>query len=508
MNNLASYQIQQQQLSNNYNQSINSAIGHQSQMQSNGISVQTKFKSNKGSIVSNSALAYQQPSSSNSFSISNSLGNNQKANKNLKKAIQDIYERNNSHQQTMPSRIGLPSALDNNPNNQILTPQQLILRNQKRSQSVEKNVNQQVYKARLQNQKLNLNQTQNLSFKLPEKRRIEKFSSQNTVEKKRNKSSDKANTALNKPFQQLLPDDYQIEDQFLLIQQQQLQHQQQIDINKRYLKQFIEQKQKRTGMDHSVDESKLDQVQIPDIHQILEKYQTQMKSQHMINEQKIGKLKIQTKLNSNKPEQASQYSHNFDNMNASQRSPTEKRTLEKGLQPLNSIKLDKLDIKPQQQQFLQGQGQQLTPSKLHSPPSQLENNFLLSPNVKSGRNSKLSKIQRFNEREQSIQSNNQDGNQVDEMSQINTESNLEDMALMLMSVSDEHFINKNSEETESASSQPNLQRVTKKEMLKLLNRVMDRNKPLFLFNSKHSTKDTMGETGTPSFSMIALIEKN
>lgn len=45
-------------------------------------------------------------------------------------------------------------------------------------------------------------------------------------------------------------------------------------------------------------------------------------------------------------------------------------------------------------------------------------------------------------------------------------------------------------------------------MLKLLNRVLDRNKPMFLFNSKHNAIDSFGDTGTPSFSMIALIEKN
>lgn len=50
---------------------------------------------------------------------------------------------------------------------------------------------------------------------------------------------------------------------------------------------------------------------------------------------------------------------------------------------------------------------------------------------------------------------------------------------------------------------------TKQEMLKFLNRVLDRNKPLFLFNSKLNMGiDSHGDTGTPSFSVITLIEKN
>ena len=52
-------------------------------------------------------------------------------------------------------------------------------------------------------------------------------------------------------------------------------------------------------------------------------------------------------------------------------------------------------------------------------------------------------------------------------------------------------------------------------MLRILNRVLDRNKPLFLFNSKlnlgnsnSNNEDGDSSLGTPSFSMIALIEKN
>jgi hypothetical protein len=43
-------------------------------------------------------------------------------------------------------------------------------------------------------------------------------------------------------------------------------------------------------------------------------------------------------------------------------------------------------------------------------------------------------------------------------------------------------------------------------MLKFLNRVMDKNKPLFVFNTKLNNKDVLNDAGTPSFSMIALIE--
>lgn len=96
-------------------------------------------------------------------------------------------------------------------------------------------------------------------------------------------------------------------------------------------------------------------------------------------------------------------------------------------------------------------------------------------------------------------------------------ASLKEMALMLMSVSDEHFINKNENDTSSydgaddnliSRGTPGLQKISKKDMLKLLNRVLDRNKPLFLFNSKHNAREIAGDTGTPSFSMIALIENN
>ena len=50
----------------------------------------------------------------------------------------------------------------------------------------------------------------------------------------------------------------------------------------------------------------------------------------------------------------------------------------------------------------------------------------------------------------------------------------------------------------------------KKQMIRYLSRVADRNKPLFVFNQKLNLGgDTSDEddTGTPSFSLVALIEK-
>lgn len=45
-------------------------------------------------------------------------------------------------------------------------------------------------------------------------------------------------------------------------------------------------------------------------------------------------------------------------------------------------------------------------------------------------------------------------------------------------------------------------------MIKLLNCVMDRNKPMFVFNSKVNWGVSKEDAGTPSFSMLALIEKH
>ena len=94
---------------------------------------------------------------------------------------------------------------------------------------------------------------------------------------------------------------------------------------------------------------------------------------------------------------------------------------------------------------------------------------------------------------------------------VNETLGMEDMSLMLMSVNDERFIRRqsvleDSEDHQLMNSTQSLKKYTKEEMLKFLNRVLDRNKPLFLFNSKVED-NREGDTGTPSFSMIALIEK-
>jgi hypothetical protein len=81
------------------------------------------------------------------------------------------------------------------------------------------------------------------------------------------------------------------------------------------------------------------------------------------------------------------------------------------------------------------------------------------------------------------------------------------MALMFMSVSDDNFIDKTNEGSEDIVSKDNpIKTCTREEMIGFLNRVCDRNKPLFVFNSKNNISGTFGDSNTPSFSMIALIE--
>ena len=49
----------------------------------------------------------------------------------------------------------------------------------------------------------------------------------------------------------------------------------------------------------------------------------------------------------------------------------------------------------------------------------------------------------------------------------------------------------------------------KKQMIRYLSRVADRNKPLFVFNQKLNlggNNSSDDDTGTPSFSLVALIE--
>ena len=51
------------------------------------------------------------------------------------------------------------------------------------------------------------------------------------------------------------------------------------------------------------------------------------------------------------------------------------------------------------------------------------------------------------------------------------------------------------------------QKSTKKEMIRFLSRILDKNKPLFVFNTRLGN-DSENDAGTPSFSMITLIHEN
>ena len=52
------------------------------------------------------------------------------------------------------------------------------------------------------------------------------------------------------------------------------------------------------------------------------------------------------------------------------------------------------------------------------------------------------------------------------------------------------------------------QKSTKKEMIRYLSRILDRNKPLFVFNTRLGNNDSGDGLGNPSFSMITLIHEN
>lgn len=45
-------------------------------------------------------------------------------------------------------------------------------------------------------------------------------------------------------------------------------------------------------------------------------------------------------------------------------------------------------------------------------------------------------------------------------------------------------------------------------MIRFLSRILDRNKPLFVFNTRLADDDNESGAGTPSFSMITLIHEN
>ena len=52
------------------------------------------------------------------------------------------------------------------------------------------------------------------------------------------------------------------------------------------------------------------------------------------------------------------------------------------------------------------------------------------------------------------------------------------------------------------------QKSTKKQMIRFLSRILDKNKPLFVFNTRLGADDSEDGCGTPSFSMITLIHEN
>ena len=45
-------------------------------------------------------------------------------------------------------------------------------------------------------------------------------------------------------------------------------------------------------------------------------------------------------------------------------------------------------------------------------------------------------------------------------------------------------------------------------MIRFLSRILDRNKPLFVFNTRLNADDEDQGAGTPSFSVITLIHEN
>ena len=96
---------------------------------------------------------------------------------------------------------------------------------------------------------------------------------------------------------------------------------------------------------------------------------------------------------------------------------------------------------------------------------------------------------------------------------------------MLKSMTDHHFIMKNKNkksdglvptpvhnynnvETGSSRSYDSSNFSNKKEMVRFLSRILDRNKPMFVFNTKINRDDNDSGYGTPSFSVISIIHEN
>ena len=81
------------------------------------------------------------------------------------------------------------------------------------------------------------------------------------------------------------------------------------------------------------------------------------------------------------------------------------------------------------------------------------------------------------------------------------------MHMSVNSVTDNNFIIHKGEDAQSCDSNDHFS--IKKQMIRYLSRVADRNKPLFVFNQKLNLggDSSDDDTGTPSFSLVALIEK-
>ncbi len=81
------------------------------------------------------------------------------------------------------------------------------------------------------------------------------------------------------------------------------------------------------------------------------------------------------------------------------------------------------------------------------------------------------------------------------------------MHMSVNSVTDNNFQVHKGEDAHSCDSNDHFS--IKKQMIRYLSRVADRNKPLFVFNQKLNLggDSSDDDTGTPSFSLVALIEK-
>lgn len=81
------------------------------------------------------------------------------------------------------------------------------------------------------------------------------------------------------------------------------------------------------------------------------------------------------------------------------------------------------------------------------------------------------------------------------------------MHMSVNSVTDGNFILHAEGDNQSHDSNDHFS--IKKQMIRYLSRVADRNKPLFVFNQKLNLggDSSDDDTGTPSFSLVALIEK-